>query len=145
MRRKHLLAAALALGVGTACGEGDVTIDDLVGTWNATQFVLSNPNGIQRADFVALGGSFTLTVTANGSFTGQQTFFGQTDTFAGTVVLTGNNTMTLVDATDLTDATDLAFSLSGDRLAIASTDVVYDWDDDGVDDPADLEAVLVRQ
>lgn len=148
MHRRRLLVTALALtlGIGAACSDDEgITIADLVGTWDATQFTLSNPNGVQSLDLIAAGGSFTLTVAANGSFTGEQSLLGQTDTFAGTIVLTGNNTMTLVDATDPSDETDLMYTLNGDQLAITSTDITFDWDGNDVDDPAELEAVLQRQ
>ena len=144
----RMLAAALALGVGVACsdnGTDNVTIADLVGTWNATTFIITNPHGVQSVDLVGMGGSFTLTVMANGSFTGQQDLLGQVDNFGGTIVLTGNHTMTLVDAVNPADETDLTFTLTGNQMALTSSDITFDWDGDTIEEPAELEAVLQRQ
>jgi hypothetical protein len=53
--------------------------------------------------------------------------------------------MTLVDAVDPTDETDLTFTLTGNQMALTSSDITFDWDGDTIDEPADLEAVLQRQ
>jgi hypothetical protein len=140
--------AALGMTLAVACGDdgpGVVTLDDLVGTWNATQFELTNPaDQAQSFDFIQNGGTVTLTIAANGAFNGEQTLFGFTDTFGGMVVISGNR-MTVTDTQDPTEVTVFTFSLSGNTLSLTSTDIEWDWDNDGNDDSATLDGTMVRQ
>ncbi len=145
MRIVSVLAAA-AVTVTAACSESngvdDLTLADLVGTWNATQFVLTNQsNASQSFDLIQNGGSFTITVAANGTFTGQQSLLGFVDAFAGTVTISGN-VLTLTDSEDPTDVTEIVASLSGNTLTLTSSDLAFDFDFDDVDEAADLLAVL---
>jgi hypothetical protein len=152
MNAHRLLPAGLALVLGAAlacsdsAGSGDVTLADLAGTWNATQFTLTNPaNSSQSLDLITMGGSFTLTINASGAFSGEQSLLGNTDTFSGTVQLIDNHSMVLIDGTNPSDRTDLTYTLTGDRLAVSSSDLTYDWNNDGTDEAASLSAVLQRQ
>lgn len=144
------LALAATLGVSVACGDsngpdGDLTLADLVGTWSATKFELTKQsNASVSIDLVAAGGSFTLTVSADGAFTGQQSLFGFSDTFSGTVSVSGN-VLTLTDSENPADVTEVVASLSGNTLTLTSDDLAFDFDFDDVDEPANLEAILQRQ
>jgi len=144
------LSLALALGAALACsdsnGTSNVTLADLAGTWDATQFTLTNPaDGSQSVDLIGMGGSFTLTINASGAFSGTQTILGTTDTFSGTIQLSGNHSMSLVDAANPSDITDVTYTLSGDHLVITSSDLTWDWNNDGTDEAANLSAALQRQ
>ncbi len=114
----------------------------LAGSWNATSFVFTNvANSSETFDLIANGGSFSLTITADGQFSGTFTGPGENETFSGTYVAQGTN---LILTDDLEpDSETVSFTLSGNTLTIDSDDV-FDFDEDGVDELATSTIVLVR-
>lgn len=146
-----LLAVTFMVGCSDSIGSDPIGPEStpeeiaaaLNGTWNATSFVFTNvANTSETFDLIANGGSFSLTITADGQFTGTLTSPGENETFSGTYVAQGTN-LILTDAMEPNDPETVSFTLSGNTLTIDSDDV-FDFDDDGVDEPATSRLVLQR-
>ena len=140
MRIARVLAAgAMALAVA-ACSDDStgITVEDLVGTWEATEIVFtSTADPSESVDAVDFGVSLTVTITSDGTVTsvfddGQ----GGTDTDSGTLSVDGS---TLTIGSDSFEA-----ERSGDVLTLTGA-VGFDFDEDGSDDPATVVVRLERQ
>ena len=152
MKLLRKLAPLLAVTFVASCSDDFVSgadstpeevVDALVGTWNATSFVFTNKaNSSETFDLLADGGSFSITFTATGGFSGSSTFEGATDTFSGTYIVQGTNLM-LTDGQS-NDVESFAFTVSGNTLTLVFEDVEFDFDNDGVDEPATVTLVFQR-
>jgi len=138
------LAATLAIGCSDTVAPNEVTLDDLAGTWNATTLKFTNvANTAQVFDLVANGGSFTLTLSADGTFSGTQSFAGQNLPLSGTVTVS-NGVLTLVETGETSTFNITAYG--GDTITIASSsNVAWDFEFDGQDEEASVTATLQRQ
>ena len=138
-----LLAVTVVAGCGDSNGPGtEATINALAGTWNATSLVFTNnANSSETFDLIADGGSFSITFTAAGGFSGSSTFEGDTDTFSGTFEVQGSNL--IISETGESGPETIAFTRSGNTLTLTLDDE-FDFDDDGFDEPATLVIVLQR-
>lgn len=153
MRWAPILAMAVAASTFACGGDGDngtdppdgITLTDLVGTWDATQVEYQSlDNPLIRFDLVALGGSLTLTVEANGDYTATiQPPGEQPDTETGSVTLEGNLIELVVDG--VPESVEFDFTLVGNTLTMVTEDEEFDFDGDDIDDPARLTLVLVRR
>lgn len=136
----------LLLGAAVACGEDSAgpSQDDIVGTWEATvmEFVsVSAP--VDTVDLIADGGSATLVLAANGTYTFTVTPVGDPpDVQTGTWEL-GGEVMT-VSPTGLPFSYQFDVVLAGDTLSLSGADAEYDFDGDDVPEAAKLNLVLVR-
>jgi hypothetical protein len=129
---------------GTGPGSG-VTIADLAGTWDAEEVVFQSlDNPLIRFDLVALGGSLTLTVQADGDYSATAQAPGELpETESGTVAIEGDQIVLTVDGVPGSVAFD--FTLVGNRLSMVTEEEGFDFDGDEVDDPARLTLVAVRR
>jgi hypothetical protein len=133
-----LAAGAMVVAVA-ACGDSTgITVEDLVGTWEATEIVFTNSaNTSESVDVIDLGASLTVTINSAGTVS---TVFddgqGGTDSDSGTLSVDGS-TLTVGGET-------FEAERSGDVL-ILTGDGEWDFDEDGTDDPATLTIRLVRQ
>lgn len=135
----YILIGLSTLGA-VACGESTgITVEDLQGAWNATQYVYtSNEDPTEQVDLIAQGASFEMTVTADGTVS---TLFddgqGGTSSDAGTLTPDGS-TLTI---------SGVAFQAqrSGDLLTLTDATNAYDIDGDGSEESATLEIRMVRQ
>lgn len=157
MRLRILWAPAVAALVamsGPGCGGDEdngtdppagVTLADLVGTWDATSVVYESlDNPLLRFDLVALGGSLTLTVAANGDYTATIQPPGEApETETGTVTVSGNVIDLNVDG--IPETVEFDFTLLGNTLTMVTESEEFDFDGDDIDDPARLTVVLVRR
>ncbi|MFQ5551437.1 MAG: hypothetical protein ACE5FJ_09405 [Gemmatimonadales bacterium] len=84
-----------ALFLGACSGDNILTIEDLVGTWNAQSLTFAATGPLPALDLVAIGGSFTITLQADGSYT-------QVTNIPGAPVDTENGTLVLTNATETT-------------------------------------------
>lgn len=138
----------VALLAAVACGDDDGTGPapaTLAGTWQATkvEYVLvANPN--TRIDLVQLGGTATLVLESAGAFTAVSTFPGEPPfTSAGTWSASAD-VLTLSFISGQFGTWQFDMTLSGNTLTLSGADADFDVDDDGQDDPAKLNLVLVR-
>ena len=156
MRRNAWAAAVAVLVAVSAVGcsdDGDngtdppagVTLADLAGTWDATEAEFQSlDNPLIRFDLVALGGSLTLTVAANGDYSATIQPPGEApETETGTVTVQGNVIDLNVDG--VPESVEFDFTLVGNTLTMVTESDEFDFDGDDVDDPARLTLVLVRR
>jgi hypothetical protein len=128
-----VMAAIFAFGCGDSTG---VTLEDLVGTWQAQSYTFSDAT--TSVDLVATqGASFTLTVQEGGTVsTVFDNGIGGTSSNSGTFSADGS---TLTLAGDTFTAT-----RAGNSLTLVDATSEYDLDDDGSADPATLTIQLQR-
>ena len=141
-----VLAAALVVGCNDSTDPGNVSEDDLAGVWTATQFLLtSTADPSVTVDMIALGGTFALTINADGTYSETGVFPGnppEVESGTGTYVIQGSNLILTEDDDPLPFT--VAFVLSGNTLTLTSTDETFDFDDNGVEEAATLDMVLTR-
>jgi hypothetical protein len=133
-----LAAGAMALAVAACSDSTGITVEDLVGTWEATEIVFtSTADPSESVDAIDLEASLTVTINSAGTVT---TVFdngqGGTDTDSGTLSVDGS---TLTIGSDTFEA-----ERSGDVLTLTGA-VDFDFDEDGSDDPATVVVRLERQ
>ena len=152
----YLLFFVFVVGL-TACADDDeegislvgpnFSISDITGTWNATQAIFGTVSGAAiSVDVVAQGGSVVLVVSSDGSFT---------------VTVTENGGTPVVDTGRMGFDEDLfaigfdpfpedyeffAATFSGSMFTISGGNglVEFDVDNDGVEEPADIDFIFQR-
>ncbi len=126
--------------------EADAAIVALAGTWEATvyEFESALDTTVVR-DLVQEGGSATLDLSANGAYTlTVVTPGGQDDVTNGFMVLEGS--ILLVSDTSVPgETTAFQLSFSDDTLTLVTTEVGFDFDNNGLSDPATLTLVFERE
>lgn len=144
-RRLVVLALALLLGCGDDGPNDETAYEELVGTWPLFSLVFtSDADPGVTFDFRAASGSGSL------AFQEDTTFLlvlvpdpgSPTETVGGPVELQGE-TIVLTDASD-PDLPLLTGTRSGQRLVFETEDAEYDFDGNGMDEPARVDAVFVR-
>jgi hypothetical protein len=141
------LALSLALLIAGGCDQllkssGD-PLDDLVGSWYATSFLLVNPsNSAQQIEEVAQGLLMTLVIIEDGQYTAVFVRPEEdTEVDSGTISATETELM-------ITPSGDspmhLTWSLNGEVFTIVNPNDHFDWDDDGDDETATLTIILHR-
>ncbi len=148
LRTASVLALAVFAFTATACDDSSTTgveIADLEGMWTATQFEYSdNATPSFAIDAVSdAGGSVTLDVAADGSFTGTISIPGLTvnPTTGETITLPIGGTISVdgdslsvnfnaeTEAYGLFGDFDASFELNGDVLTFVNTDSSFDFPD----------------
>ncbi len=153
LRAISVLAVVGTLAVGcseSTSSEEDITIGDLVGTWTAQSVVytaVGNPT--QQYDLVAGGGSLTMVITADGTFTGT-TILPDVMTWEYTGTLTVlNKTLTQdFDEEGIPTLTWTITAFADNSLTIGGAQGPWDFSDDQVFNPvttASINTVMTRQ
>jgi hypothetical protein len=142
MHQPFMRAVVAAAAVFTlACGDS-LAPEDIAGTYEATTMVFTSqadPN--TTSDVLAAGYSFTIQFNANGTLETTFAIGGSTDTDSGTYAIDGNDITLDIDGDPATGTIDR----SGETLTIVlTTGVEFDFDDNGVDEPATLRLVVER-
>ncbi len=143
-----ILLAAAAIGCDDATGPV-VTTSDLVGTWNASSYVVTNAaNAEQSADLIEMGMSMTLTFTET-TLSGTIGFPGGEgqESFTGTYSLSANQ----ISFTDLVEGDEVsadgneifAFTLDGNTLSLSFTDT-FSFDDESDEVAVTAVMTLIR-
>jgi len=135
VKRLHrLLALALTFGLLAACGNSNepvqVTVDDLVGTWTASRFQITDESGtVAPFDIVAFGGRLVISVTSGGGFSGtlKATAISTENPVSGTVTVQGM-TLTLTFTQGLAQPISGQFVLSGDTLTISGSGLTIEFE-----------------
>ncbi len=136
------LAGSLLLG-GAACSDS-LAPEDVAGTWNATSFVFTSvaAPATNSGNLIAQGASLSLTLNANGTLSITLNDGTGPTTDAGTYAIDGSNLSLTIDG----DPSSGTIELNGNTLTIRlTTGIEFDFDDDGVDEPATAVIVLSRQ
>ena len=143
------LGAALFVAVAVGCSDsgdstGPASPSDFVGDWLVTSYVVTNvANTSQSEDLTALGMTLSITFTET-TYSGTASFPGEaTETFSGTYTISGDQ-LTLNETGELEPET-MTYTLSGNTMTLSGLDDQYDFDGDGVEDPASWVMVLQRQ
>lgn len=145
------LGVALLVAVVAGCSDsGDSTgpvvasPSEFVGNWLASSYVVTNiANTAESADLIVQGLTLSITFTET-SFSGTAAFPGEpTETFSGTYTISGNQ-LTLNETGKGTPEL-MTYTLLGNAMTLAGSDEEYDFDDDGVEDPATFTMLLAKQ
>lgn len=156
-----LFAVVLLTGtVFIGCGDDDgtepeqITLADLAGLWEAQSYELtSNAAPEISMDLVVLGGSFTIDADATGDFTGTA---GIPEAVGGPLTLPFLGTFELVtqDSMRVTFNPEIPpfltnftgwFELSGNTMHMIDENTSFDFDQDGVEEPATFDGVMLRE
>ena len=137
-----LLAIVLTAGCGNDEGSGpntDFTLDDIVGTWNATLFkYTSRANPDVSFDIVAAGGVASMTVGSDGGFSVVLVIPGETvDIIEGSLVV-GDGTIVTHDVGESETLTFQA-AITGETLAMMTNHATFDFVGNGNEVLATLE------
>ena len=143
------LGVALFVAVAVGCSDSDnstgpASTSDFVGDWLASSYVVTNiANTSQSEDLIPLGMTLSITFTET-TYSGTAGFTGEaTETFSGTYTIDGNQ-LILMETGELETDT-MAYTLSGNTMTLSGLDEQYDFDGDGVDDPASFAMVMAKQ
>jgi hypothetical protein len=138
-----VLSFALAVGCGddeTGPG-GGATVEDLVGSWDATAFTFTNRlNTTQRIDIVAEGGGANLTVDSSATYSLVVLEPGGAADVTSGVAVIESGFLLVTDNQQPGETVAFTFELSDGRLSLASDEVEFDFDNDGTEVPATLTA-----
>ena len=144
-----LLVSACGSGSpGTSMvGPGGVTMASLAGTWNATRVAFTPTAGGVTVELISSGGSATLVIEAGGRYS-----FTMVEPGGATTVDTGsmgfdpdNENFILAQSDDTPGQEDSFFfqQNSTDTMVLMGEDT-FDFNDDGVEEPASLQVDLSR-
>jgi len=132
----------------------EIVIADLAGTWTCTQFLAVSTDDPQvQFELIAMGGALSVTVAPDGTFVGEASF-PDPDTgqlivvpFAGTFDLISQTVIVagfVVEIPPFLENGSFDFSLNGNTMTLQQEVTTFDFDFDGVDDPAEFAATFVR-
>jgi hypothetical protein len=113
----------------TLDGATGTTIEDLAGSWMATELrFISEPSQADTVDLIDAGGSLAIVVTLDGRYQVTTMFPGEgTDMETGAIVV-GDDELTLIPFDDPSDDIEFDFVLQGDTLSLVG-DGEFDFDD----------------
>lgn len=133
----------------------EIVIADLAGTWTCTQFLaVSTVDPQLQFELISMGGSLVVNVAPDGSFVGNASF-PDPDTgmpvavpFAGTFDLASQTVVVagfVVEIPPFLEDGSFDFTLVGNTMTLHQEVTTFDFDFDGVADPAEFDATFVRQ
>ena len=128
--------------LGCSSDPSSIEVADLAGTYTATKLeFVSVADPSVKFEAIAAGITVDLVITSGGDYTTTIHSPGDPDDVTtGTVVLDGNK-ITL----NSSDPTSGTFTLNGNTLTVhITTGAEFDFDQNGTDDPATVNAVFLR-
>jgi hypothetical protein len=133
--------AFLQIGLRRASG---TTVGDLAGTWVADEYrLIRQPARADTVDFVAAGGSLSVSLDAVGRYTASAAEPGEPPIVESGVALVEGDRLVLIGEGAAGELTEFTYQLSGDTLSLEGQRQ-YDFDDDGIEEDAIVEIVLAR-
>ena len=147
-----IVAVMLAMA-GAGCNDStspeDITIQDLVGTWVASSFVYTGVDDpAQQVDLIESGGSFTMTISDAGAFTGTTVYEPMgTLTYTGTLSISNRTLTQDFDDADVPTLTWTISEFANDSMTIEGAQGPFDFTDNGLDDlvTASIQATVTLQ
>lgn len=120
-------------------------VSDIVGTWNATKFEFTNAaDTTEKVDIIPLGGGLNLIISSQATYNATIKFPGETPIVeTGQIIAKTSTTILLLPNNG--DSYSFDYVLSQNMLTLINENADFDFDDDGVDEPAILFILLVRQ
>ena len=148
-RRTAKVGFVSAVALGACSGDtgsgSSITIDDLVGTWNATTVTYtSQENPADRVDRIAGGGSATMTVEGNGGYTFVLTPAGAAPEVTNGFMVVESGFLLVQNITEPGVTIAFAMTLTNSTLGLVSDEPLYDFNGDGEEEPAILQIGLRR-
>lgn len=153
MKVYYLIILGLIAVVSISCDEkkavepeSTVTINDFVGSWNATSFVLSNnSNSVEVIDLIANGGALSFTMLKNGGVRTWLTFGSFSDEWDSQAKLSDNNTLILTPVEAERGVNTFEFVLENNTLKLTNNNDSFDFTLTGAEDvPATSVMMFVR-
>jgi hypothetical protein len=142
-------AAALTLiAILSACGKSGTapSTTELAGTWRATKAEFVNrANSSQKVELVSIGGDYTLSLTAAGSFTATITSPGKPERVLAGTYSASLDMLSLTYTSGSFGQSEFDMTLSGNTLTLTGGSSTYDVNGDGQDEETALNLVLGRQ
>lgn len=131
MRGKRVILAGLVSGLVAACS-GDSTgnsIPNIVGTWRATKFeFVSVANAATRIDLIAAGGTGTVVISSNGSFSTTLTAPGSSPIVStGTYVETATTLTVTITNPPPTQVLNFTMAVSGSAMVLSGAQTTFDF------------------
>jgi hypothetical protein len=143
-----VLLAAVAAGCSDSTAPEDITVANLVGTWNATSATFTPVGGGVGVEVVARGFDLTITIAASGAYTLTVSVPGEENEIETGTLTVSNGRITATPSDPLEDPGFLDIvSLNGDNLTLFVDDEEFDFTDDSIDNEtaATLTIVLMRE
>jgi hypothetical protein len=127
-----------------ACsGASGPDADALVGSWQATKIEYRSTRSPAAVDLVAGGGSGSLVLDADGTFTFSVTPpAGPPESFTGTWEASGD--VMTIRRSDRRGEMQFDLAVAADVLSLSGADAEFDFDGDGRDEPAKLDLAFRR-
>jgi len=123
----------------------ETSVADLEGTWEGVEVLfISLPDEADTVDVIPDGGSLTLIIDDDGRYGLALSLPGDLPALENGTVFIDEGRLILIGDSPLSDTLIFIFELTGNTL-ILSGNGEYDFDGDGNDDPAAIEAELQRQ
>jgi hypothetical protein len=156
-RSSRIPAILVVLLVGmlvAGCDDDEVTVADFAGAWEATQYqATSHASAEVSIELISIGGAFTFNANDTGTFTGEvvipEALGGPvTVPFEGAFELLSQDSVNVNFDPEIPPVlTDFGgqFELDGDTLTIIEENTTFDFDGDGVGEPARFEGTVVRK
>lgn len=145
MSTVRIFAIALMGAAAIACGDDDEpSIESISGTWSIEKYEFVNAaNTAERVDLVALGLTGTVNLNDNGQYVATITEPGfDPETVTGTWSYTAD-TFTLQE-TGSSGNSQFDMDVGNDVLTLTGADAEFDFDDDGIPEPAKWNVTLER-
>jgi hypothetical protein len=144
MRGIRWMCAAALVVAGAACGESaGAAFDDLVGTWDATTFQVTQvASPGTTVELIASGATFTITLRADSSYLAILT---EPETSPDTTTGTWGSSIDLLTLreTGIPGERQFAYVLSGRTVTLTGASVDFDFGNG--DEPATLDVTLVKR
>jgi hypothetical protein len=119
--------------------------DALIGTWHATKIVYTSvANPATKVDVIALGGSYSVVLFADGSSTFSYTAPGSQSPAVGDGDWSAHGSLLLLTTTG-TITLQYTYALTGSTLSLSGASAGYDFDGDGQLEPTTIDGTLVKQ
>ena len=108
--------------------EKTITIDNFIGTWNATSFVFTNnSNSNEVIDLIEIGGELRFTMLENGRVRTWFTLGSFSDEWDSQAVLKNSDTLILTPAEEARDVDTFDFVLKNNTLELTNHDGSFDF------------------
>jgi len=149
---QRIAVLPIAALLTSACGnvadiEADLTPEILSGDWEATTVQITNlANPAQTLDLLAEGGELSFRFTLDGNATQFLTLPGEEEpeVSEATYEIDSPYLIFLADGEAQIYAYELQSTQTGNSLTLATNDLLFDFDGDGVPDPALFAVVIIR-
>lgn len=141
-----ILSAAVAVACGDDGGPGDnITIDDLVGTWNATTVTYtSQADGSKRVDLIAGDGRASLTISSDGRYTFVLAPALEAPEISSGFAVIESGFLLVQNVTEPGVTVAFAMTVTNGTLGLVTNEVEYDFDGGDGEEPAVLQIGLRR-